>query len=149
MNQMCINLLALVLPPQPLRQWVLTLPYELRAPLGYEPGLMSAVTRAFADSLTRWYARRLAPASSAEHSLFKHSLCFTESHPFAMSDKKHSVNYIDPHVNLPYDQDWSMFRRENAIALPTGKIATLTCLRYAWMNIMPWPETLSIKWAFL
>jgi hypothetical protein len=64
MNQTSINLLAHVLPPQPLRQWVLTLPYELRAPLGYEPGLMSAVVRVFADSLLRWYARRLASAST-------------------------------------------------------------------------------------
>jgi hypothetical protein len=71
MNQTTVNLLAHVLPPQPLRQWVLTLPYELRAPLGYQPGLMSAVARVFADSLLRWYARRLAPASTrAQGGLF-------------------------------------------------------------------------------
>ena len=35
MNQTTDNLLAHVLPPQPLRQWVLTLPFELRAPLAY------------------------------------------------------------------------------------------------------------------
>ena len=34
MNQTSINVLGHVLPPQPLRQWVLTLPYELRAPFG-------------------------------------------------------------------------------------------------------------------
>jgi hypothetical protein len=38
-----------------------SLPYALRAPLAYEPGLMGVVTRVFADSLLRWYRRRLAP----------------------------------------------------------------------------------------
>lgn len=61
MNQTTANLLAHVLPAQPLRQWVLTLPFPLRAPLAYEPGLMRVVARVFADSLLRWYERRLAP----------------------------------------------------------------------------------------
>jgi hypothetical protein len=61
MNQTTQNLLAHVLPAQPLRQWVLTLPFALRAPLAYEPGLMHVVARVFADSLFRWYERRLAP----------------------------------------------------------------------------------------
>jgi hypothetical protein len=61
MNQTTQNLLAHVLPAQPLRQWVLTLPYALRAPLAYEPGLMRVVARVFADSLLRWYEWRLAP----------------------------------------------------------------------------------------
>ena len=32
-------------------------------PLAYQPGLMRVVARVFADSLVRWYARRLAPTS--------------------------------------------------------------------------------------
>ena len=63
MNQTTTNLLRFVLPPQPLRQWVLTLPFELRAPVAYQPGLIRAVARVFADSLLRWYACRLAPPS--------------------------------------------------------------------------------------
>jgi hypothetical protein len=53
MNQTTLNLLAHVLPAQPLRQWVLTLPFPLRAPLAlaYEPGLMALVARVFEDSL--------------------------------------------------------------------------------------------------
>jgi len=54
MNQTTHNLLAHVLPAAPLRQWVLSLPYALRAPLAYEPGLMGVVARVFADSLLRW-----------------------------------------------------------------------------------------------
>jgi hypothetical protein len=61
MNQTTHNLLAHVLPAQPLRQWVLTLPFPLRAPLAYEPGLMTLVARVFEDSLLRWYRQRLAP----------------------------------------------------------------------------------------
>ena len=64
MNQTTHNLLAHVLPAQPLRQWVLSLPYALRAPLAYEPGLMSVVARVFEDSLLRWYERRLALGDS-------------------------------------------------------------------------------------
>ena len=45
MNQTTHNLLAHVLPAQPLRQWVLSLPFVLRAPLAYEPGLMRVVAR--------------------------------------------------------------------------------------------------------
>jgi hypothetical protein len=65
MNQTTINLLRHVLPSQTLRQWVLTLPFELRAPVGYEPGLMRTVVRVFADSLKKWYERRLARPSEA------------------------------------------------------------------------------------
>jgi hypothetical protein len=61
MNQTTHNLLAHVVPAQPLRQWVLSLPFALRAPLAYETGLMSVVARVFEDSLLRWYERRLAP----------------------------------------------------------------------------------------
>jgi hypothetical protein len=61
MNQTTHNLLAHVLPAQPLRRWVLTLPFPLRAPLAYEPGLMTLVARVFEDSLLRWYRQRLAP----------------------------------------------------------------------------------------
>lgn len=61
MNQTTHNLLLHVLPAQPLRQWVLTLPFPLRAPLAYEAGLMSLLARVFEDSLLRWYRQRLAP----------------------------------------------------------------------------------------
>ena len=65
MNQTTQNLLAHVVPAQPLRQWVLSLAYTLRAPLAYEPGLIGVVARVFADSLLRWYGRRLAPQGRA------------------------------------------------------------------------------------
>ena len=62
MCQGALNLLTYVLPTVPLRQWVLTLPFELRAPLAYQRDLMGAVARIFADSVMGWYRRRLAPS---------------------------------------------------------------------------------------
>jgi hypothetical protein len=61
MCQGTLNLLTYVLPAVTLRQWVLTLPFELRAPLAYQRDLMGAVARIFADSVMGWYRRRLAP----------------------------------------------------------------------------------------
>ena len=60
MCQGTLNLLTYVLPAVPLRQWVLSLPFELRVPLAYERNLMGAVVRIFADSVMGWYRRRLA-----------------------------------------------------------------------------------------
>jgi hypothetical protein len=58
MCQGTLNLLTYVLPAVPLRQWVLTLPFELRAPLAYERNLMGAVARIFADSVMGWRRAR-------------------------------------------------------------------------------------------
>jgi len=58
MCQGTLNLLAHVLPAVPLRQWVLTLPFELRAALAYERNLMGAVARIFADSVMGWRRAR-------------------------------------------------------------------------------------------
>jgi hypothetical protein len=43
MCQGTLNLLTYVLPAVPLRQWVLTLPFELRAPLAYERDALAEV----------------------------------------------------------------------------------------------------------
>ncbi len=39
------NLVEHVLPPSPLRQWVLTVPFAWRARLAYDGELLGAVTR--------------------------------------------------------------------------------------------------------
>ena len=49
-----------VLPPVPLRQWVLTIPHELRRRLAYDGKLFGAVSRLFTDSVLGWCRRRLA-----------------------------------------------------------------------------------------
>jgi hypothetical protein len=60
MAQGAANLVDHVLPSDaPLRQWVLTVPHELRARLAYDRELLGGVGRVFVDTLLRWYARRL------------------------------------------------------------------------------------------
>jgi hypothetical protein len=58
MAQTAANLLDHVLPPTPLRQFVLTVPFELRQRLAYDGKLLSAVGRIFVDSLG-FYRRRM------------------------------------------------------------------------------------------
>lgn len=60
MCQTAANLLEHVLPKVPLRQWVLTIPHELRRRLAYDGKLFGAVSRLFIDSVLGWYRRRLA-----------------------------------------------------------------------------------------
>jgi hypothetical protein len=58
MAQGAANWVDHILPSAaPLRQWVLTVPHELRARLAYDRKLLGAVGRLFVDTLLRWYAR--------------------------------------------------------------------------------------------
>lgn len=60
MAQGAANLVDHVLPPHvPLRQFVLTVPFELRARLGYDGKLCGAVCRIFVDSVLGFYQRRM------------------------------------------------------------------------------------------
>ena len=59
MAQIGANLLEHVLPRVPLRQFVLTVPFELRTRLAYDGALCGAVCRIFVDSVLGWYRRRL------------------------------------------------------------------------------------------
>ena len=60
MCQTALNLRDHVLPPAvPLRQWVLTLPFELRGLLAYDAKALGAVSRIFVDSVLGFYSRRL------------------------------------------------------------------------------------------
>jgi hypothetical protein len=63
MAETAANWIDHVLPSQaPLRQWVLTLPFELRARVAYDRDLLSRVTRLFADSVLGFY--RSAPSAA-------------------------------------------------------------------------------------
>ena len=53
------NLIDPMLPAAPLRQWVLTVPYELRVRLAYDGKLLGGVTRIFVSSVLGWYRRRM------------------------------------------------------------------------------------------
>jgi hypothetical protein len=60
MCQTASNLTDHVLPKVPLRQWVLTLPHELRRRVAYDGKVFGEVSRLFTDSVLGWYRRRLA-----------------------------------------------------------------------------------------
>jgi len=59
MAQTAANLVDHVLPPQvPLRQWVLTVPFELRARLAYDAELLGGVSRELGSAVMDFYRRR-------------------------------------------------------------------------------------------
>ncbi len=53
------NLVEHVLPPAPLRQWVLTFPFAWRARLAYDGELLGAVTRVCTSSILGFYTDRM------------------------------------------------------------------------------------------
>jgi hypothetical protein len=60
MAQTSANLVERVLPADvPLRQWVITFPFELRARLGFDAPLLSAVSGVVVDTLLGFYGRRM------------------------------------------------------------------------------------------
>lgn len=59
MAQTAANLIDHVLPEQvPLRQWVLTVPFELRARLAYDAELLGGLSRELASAVMDFYRRR-------------------------------------------------------------------------------------------
>ena len=59
MAQTATNWLEHVLPATPLRQFVVTFPFELRQRLAYDGRALGAVGRIFMDSVLGWYRRRM------------------------------------------------------------------------------------------
>jgi hypothetical protein len=59
MAQTATNWLEHVLPATPLRQFVVTFPFELRQRLAYHGRALGAVGRIFMDSVLGWYRRRM------------------------------------------------------------------------------------------
>ena len=58
MNDAALHLTERVLPKVPIRQFVCSLPWQLRTLLGYDRVLCAAVLRAFTSELSRSYRRR-------------------------------------------------------------------------------------------
>jgi len=56
-SQTAANLVDRVLPRVPLRQWVLSVPYELRLPMARSPALLSAVVRILCAEISRLLRR--------------------------------------------------------------------------------------------
>ena len=58
MTERAAHLVDEVLPPVPVRQWVLTLPYRLRYLLAWDHGLTRAVLAVYAQTLLEYYRRQ-------------------------------------------------------------------------------------------
>jgi len=54
-----------VLPPVPYRQWVLSLPWELRLPVARDPALLNAVSRVFFEEAREWLRAIAGPTPGA------------------------------------------------------------------------------------
>jgi len=60
-----LNLQECVLPPDPLRQWVLTFPFAWRSRLGFDAPLFGALTRLFVQTVLGFYTQRVKNAGGA------------------------------------------------------------------------------------
>lgn len=58
MSDVAAHLVDEVLPEVPVRQWVCSLPWRLRYPLGYDRRLCADVLDAFVGALVSWLRRR-------------------------------------------------------------------------------------------
>jgi len=59
MSSTALNLMECVLPPAPLRQWVLTFPFAWHARLGFDAPLLGALARLFVQTVLGFYAERM------------------------------------------------------------------------------------------
>jgi hypothetical protein len=60
MNAQAAHLVDHVLPAVPLRQWVLTVPFEIRALLAFDPKLLSLLRRIYVQETLRFFEAQLA-----------------------------------------------------------------------------------------
>jgi hypothetical protein len=64
MADLAAHLVDRVIPDVPVRQWVLSFPFELRFRMARDPDLTRAVRGTFLRTLLRWLERRAAPAGT-------------------------------------------------------------------------------------
>ena len=58
MNEVAAHLVEAVIPPVPVRQWVISFPFSLRYLLAYRPQLITAVLAIFIRTVSNWIVRR-------------------------------------------------------------------------------------------
>ena len=75
MAETAAHLVDAVIPDVPVRQWVLSLPYDIRFALAYEPELFSGVRRIFLRALLAWIARHAERYGIASGSRARSVLC--------------------------------------------------------------------------
>lgn len=93
MTDTACHLRERVIPAEPLRQWVCSLPWELRLRVGYDGALCTQVLRAFLEEMARSYRRR------AKRELGLSSV--SEAHPGAVTfiQRFDSALRLNPHFH--------------------------------------------------
>ncbi|MFM7617628.1 MAG: transposase [Actinomycetes bacterium] len=66
MSETAAHIVDRVLPALPVRQWVLSVPFELRARLAADPGALTLTSRVFFEEMRRWYRHASGIARSDE-----------------------------------------------------------------------------------
>jgi hypothetical protein len=72
MNDLALHLVDEVIPRVPVRQWICSMPWSLRVPMGYDRGLCNDVLAVWAQELSRsyrWRAKRLLGLPGVERAL--------------------------------------------------------------------------------
>src|SRR5262249_48615622 len=62
MSNEAASLVDRVLPAVPMRQWVLSLPFELRALAAFKATVLTGLSRIFVDAVGQWYRRQVGRA---------------------------------------------------------------------------------------
>jgi Transposase zinc-binding domain len=101
MCQTAANLIERTLPKTPLRQWVLTVPFELRHRLAYDGKLLGAVNRIFTDTVLRFYKGKLGERG--------------KSGALSVVQRSSSDLRLNPHVHAVV-LDGVFVERDNALA---------------------------------
>ena len=90
MAETAAHLVDAVIPDVPVRQWVLSLPYDIRFALAYEPELLSGVRRIFLRALLAWMA------SHAE----RHGIASGQSGAVCFVQRFDSSLKLNPHMHV-------------------------------------------------
>jgi hypothetical protein len=93
MNDCALHLVDHVLPPIALRQWVLTLPWDLRYRIGYDRALCAKVLNIFIRSIFRWLRLR------AKHELGLESVEHAYPGAVTVIQRSDSAVRLNPHFH--------------------------------------------------
>lgn len=91
MAQTAAHLADHVIPPVPVRQWVISVPKRLRGILADRPAAVTALTRIFLDEIERWLGAAVAivPDAAARSSLRPHLGAVSLLHRFGSALNRH------------------------------------------------------------
>jgi hypothetical protein len=111
-----------VLPDVPVRQWVLSVPFELRLLLAREPAALSAAGRIFVQEILRWQRIQAHIRASSNQALRGGAISFPQRFGGSLNP---NVHY---HVVVPDGVVYCARARRTNLALTTASGAPPCCL---------------------